>query len=128
MIPVTSSPSCSFTRTGVAVSMSFLRYLISSSVCSGARADFPANGGVMILLTLGFSLGGQLDSRARRARIALDLTIIAVARRHLQLRPLHAHLQLVKALLRQRHVLRIEAQHILRSQLADDLVECLVQL
>src|ERR1039458_10672069 len=48
MMPTTSSPSSNFTRTVVEFSINSLRYFASSNVCSGARADFPAGGGVVV--------------------------------------------------------------------------------
>jgi hypothetical protein len=44
MMPTTSSPSSSLARMRVEFSISRLRYLASSNVCSGARADFPGGG------------------------------------------------------------------------------------
>src|SRR5713101_9674527 len=102
MMPLTSSPSAIFTRIGVAFSIRRLRYLISSNVCSGAREPL-VGGGVFGLLSA--SLWSRLCSTSY-------LSIIAVARRDPQIRPLHFDLQLVKTLLGERDVLRVEADQV----------------
>src|SRR5947207_2302832 len=129
-MPLTSSPSAIFTRMGVAFSISRLRYLISSNVCSGAR-DPLVGGGVRGLLTFFLlPVGRYVDAVFRVAANAttLDLSIIAVARRDPQIRPLHFDLQLVKALLVERDVLRVEADQVLRAELMDDVGKYLVEL
>src|SRR6516225_1491043 len=130
MMPTTSSPSASFTRTVFECSINCLRYFASSNVCSGARADFPC-GGVMLLLTLLLRLpvGGHSDAVFRRTgNPALDLPIIAVARGHPQIRHLYAHVERMKSLLGERNILRIEAHQILGTQFGDDIGEGFIEL
>src|ERR1039458_5874232 len=118
MVPLTSSPPSSFTRTGVALSMRLFKYLASSNVCSGARPDFPACSNVSPLL-LFLGLGGRRPGRFRahpnvsvgRARGGLDLIIIAVARRYPQFGPLHTHFERVETVLARRRAVRVETQH-----------------
>src|SRR3954469_14872832 len=103
MMPTTSSPSANFTRTVLECSINCLRYFASSNVCSGARADFPC-GGVLLLLTLLFWLlrparGNRDAVLPRSGRPALNFPIIAVARGYPQIRRFHAYFERVKSLL-----------------------------
>src|ERR1041384_4868095 len=66
MTPTTSSPSDIFTRTGVELSISFLRYLASSKVCSGARADLPS-GCDVITSSVALSFSRELPKPGRPA-------------------------------------------------------------
>src|SRR5882762_3263401 len=129
MVPLTSSPSAIFTRIGVAFSIRRLRYLISSNVCSGAREPL-VGGGVRGLLTFFLlPVGRYVDAVFRiSANTTLNLSIITVTRRDPQIRPLHFDLQLVKALLGERDVLRVEADQVLRAELMDDVGEYFVEL
>src|SRR6516225_3701752 len=111
MVPTTSSPSASLTRTRVEFSINCLRYFASSKVCSGARADFPG-GGVTILLKLLFRrlrlpVRGDGDAvlRGTAGAAALDFPIIAVACRYPQIGAQNAHFQFMEAVLGQRDVL-----------------------
>src|SRR5215813_7388527 len=139
-MPRTSSPSYIFTRTGVEFSIRRLRYLASSNVCSGAR-DPLLDGGVGSLLVelflslllrrwrrLPLPVGRHRDTVLRRSKArALNLPIIAVARGYPQIGVLQLDLELVKRILGQRHILRIEAQEVLSAELPDDLAEDFVQ-
>src|ERR1035441_8067166 len=120
MVPTTSSPSSIFTRITVELSINCLRYFASSNVCSGARADLPVGGGVVFLLPLSFlwqlPFGGNRDAILRgTAPPALEFPIIAVARRYPQIRPRHAHVQFVEAVLVQWDILRIKPQQVDRK-------------
>src|SRR5512132_3927458 len=102
-MPSTSSLLLNRTRTGVWCSMRRLRYLPSSSVCSGARVpDFPP---VLADTRAPDALlpWDYRDSAAWTAGIAFRLTIIAIARRYAQLRSAHAHLQPGETVLVERH-------------------------
>src|SRR6266542_3465836 len=112
MMPTTSSPSASFTRTVLECSINCLRYFASSNVCSGARADFPC-GGVILLLTLLLLrlLIGRCPARRDRDAVlrrsgypALNLPIITVARGHPQIWRFHTNFQRMERLLRGRNV------------------------
>src|SRR5712692_6859658 len=108
--------------------MRCLRYLPSSSVCSGARVpDFPpvlddtrAPGALLP--------GDYRDSATWAAGIAFRLTIIAIARRHTQLRIAHAHLQPVETVLGERNFLGVIRQQILRAEVLDQIGKGFVQL
>src|SRR5438046_7211091 len=129
MTTATASPPVIFTRTGVARSINCFRYLISSNVCSGAREVLDGCG-VRALLWFLFSLpvGRNRDAVFGGAAHALHFPIIAVARGHPQIRPLHPHFQLVKPVFVEWRALGIEPDEILRAQIADDLVENPIQL
>src|SRR5437764_1422272 len=117
MMPTTSSPSASLTRTVLECSINCLRYLASSNVCSGARADFPGGGVVLLLrLLLLRSVGGNRNAVTLRAGCpALDFPIIPVARGNPQIRRLHANFERMEGLLARRHVLGIEPHQVLRA-------------
>src|SRR6266478_1438425 len=107
--------------------MRCLRYLPSSSVCSGARVpDFPPV--LDVTRAPGALLPGDYrDSATWAAGFAFRLTIIAIARRNSQLRIAHAHIQLVKTVLGERNILGIIRQQILRAQVLDQIGKSPVQ-
>src|SRR5579883_511208 len=127
MVPVTSSPSVIFTSTGVSCSINCLRYLASSNVASGARADLPCCA-VLVLLTLfGGAFRADRNSRVGRAA-AHRFPIIAVARRYPQLAGFHAHFKAVERVLGERNLVGVEAEHVLGAQLRQDVGEGLIEL
>src|SRR3954454_19587760 len=101
MVPAISSPSSSFTRMGVPFSINRFRYFASSKVCSGARADFPCGGVLLLLAVFLLTLGRDRDAAPRRAGGTLEFSIIAVARGDPQFGRLQPDLEFVERLLRE---------------------------
>src|SRR5579884_3671514 len=104
MVPSISWLSLSFTRTGACVSARWRRYLISSNVCSGA----------LVLLVIA-ALSGRHP-------------IISGACRRPQILAAHFHPHGVKPRRVRRQVPGVVADRILRSQIAENLAEGLIEL
>src|SRR5439155_14994242 len=108
--------------------MRCLRYLPSSSVCSGARVpDFPP---VLADTRAPDALlrGDYRDPATWATGIAFRLTIIAIERRDTQLRIGHAHLQPVETVLGERNILGIIRQQVLRAEVLDQIGKRFVEL